>query len=174
MKEKCVKLMTKNDIIHAFFHLPLDDASFGTSSSLANALCLKNCQKAIPEDIYLCSVVGETEAPIQFEQFCTQLTNVLKESIRAFQNNNNPISKVCITSGGGHSTTDIRAAVEQGCDTYITGEYVLYSQLYAKLSGINLLIGSHTNTEVLGVEHMAKRLIENTDIVAMRLPEINY
>ena len=174
MKEKCMQLLNKHNMIHAFFHLPLDDADFGTSSSLAKALNLQNCEKAIPEDIYLCSVIGKTEMPISFEQLSNQLTNILKEPIRAYQNNNNPIHKVCITTGGGNLTTDIKVAVEHECDTYITGEYILYSQLYAKFAGINLFVGSHTNTEILGVEQMVTQLIADTNIEMLRLSEKNY
>jgi len=174
MKEKCKELLNKHNIIHTFVHLPLDDADFGTGSSLANALNLQNCQKAIPEGIYLCSVIGETQTPIAFEHFSKQLTNILQESIRAYQNNNNPVHKVCITTGGGNSTKDIKSAVDYKCDTYVTGEYNLYSQQYAEFAGINLLVGSHTNTEILGVHQMVKLLVADTDIDMIRLHEENY
>ena len=68
----------------------------------------------------------------------------------------------------------MRIAVENGCDTYVTGEYVLYSQQYAQHVGMNLLVGSHTNTEILGVEAMAQRLARGTGLKLVRISEPNY
>ena len=175
MKEKCLLLLKENNIGHAFFHIPLDDADFGTSSSLANALNLKNNYKSIPyEEIYYAGVIGELENPIEFEQLTKDLSTILEEPIKAFKNNNNPVSKICVVTGAGNMSNDIKVAVDDNCDTYITGEYSLYSQQYAKFAGINLLVGSHTNTEILGVSQMVNRLIENTDIEVVKLTEENY
>ena len=174
MKEKCAELLAKHNIIHAWFHLPLDDADFGTSSSIAKALRLANCKKANPAGKYLCSVIGEIESPAAFEDFSKGLSDILQEPLRAYQNNSSPIHIVCITGGAGYSTDDIKVALENGCDTYITGEYTLYAQQYAKLIGINLLVGSHTNTEILGVHELVSRLSADTDIEYVRLAEDNY
>jgi hypothetical protein len=51
---------------------------------------------------------------------------------------------------------------------------VLYSQLYARFAGINLFIGSHTLTELPGVRSLAIRLVDGTDMTAVRLFEKNY
>ena len=56
------------------------------------------------------------------------------------------------------------------CDVYITGEKVLYTIEYAKLAGINLIVGSHTFTEVFGVESLAKKIKDKyKDIEIVRL-----
>jgi len=175
LKEKCNELLIKTNLIHMYFHAPLDDAAFGTSASLANALELKNCSKAIPyEDIYFCAVIGEYENPITFEQLSQQLSSILSEPVRCYENNNKLIHKVCVTTGAGNMTNDMRVAFEQDCDTYITGEYVLYSQQYAKLVGMNLMVGSHTNTEIFGVRSMAELLTKDTKIKLVRIQEPNY
>ena len=45
---------------HAFFHAPLDDADFGTSASLAQALGMKGCKKVMPyREQYYGGVAGE-------------------------------------------------------------------------------------------------------------------
>ncbi|PEN02506.1 SMS protein, partial [Bacillus wiedmannii] len=51
-------------------------------------------------------------------------------------------------------------ALEKGCDTYITGEKTLYTVQHAKFKGINLIVGSHTFTEVFGVESLVRKLQE--------------
>ena len=168
MKDKCKELLSEYNITHAYFHEPLDFAEFGTCASLASALNLKNTKSDY------CPFIGETEKPIEFEQFSNQLADILQEPIRAYKNNNTPIQKVCVVTGGGNLTNDIKVAVDYKCDTYITGEYVLYSQQYAKFTGINLLVGSHTNTEILGVRQMGTRLVTGTDIELIQLHEENY
>ena len=71
-------------------------------------------------------------------------------------------------------TTEMRIAAKQGCDSYVTGEYALYSQQYAEHTGINLFVGSHTNTEILGVKSMAKRLCDGTNMTLVKIGEPNY
>lgn len=61
-------------------------------------------------------------------------------------------------TGAGHSSNFIRLAVEDGCDTYITGEATLYTIQYAQFVGINLLVGSHTFTEIFGVESVVREI----------------
>lgn len=81
---------------------------------------------------------------------------------------------MAVAAGGGNMTNEMRIAVENGCDTYVTGEYALYSQQYAEHSGMNLFVGSHTNTEILGVETMAKLISKHTDIQIVRITEPNF
>jgi Rrf2 family protein len=55
----------------------------------------------------------------------------------------------------------------------VTGEYALYSQQYAGFCGMNLFVGSHTNTEILGVKSMAERLTCGGRIELIRIREPN-
>jgi len=175
LKEKCNTLLKENNIVHAFFHAPLDDADFGTSASLASALCLSNCQKVIPyQEQFLAGRIGEIEQSEPFEKFSSRLAVVLQEPVRQFKNNDKPVKKICVVAGGGNMTGDMKIAVDNGCDTYITGEYVLYSQQYAQLTNMNLLVGSHTNTEILGVQSLGQRLVIDTDLELVRIPEANF
>ena len=57
-------------------------------------------------------------------------------------------------------TDFIKEAVDRGCDVYITGEKSLYTVEYAKFVEIDLLIGSHTATELPGVESFARKVAE--------------
>jgi putative NIF3 family GTP cyclohydrolase 1 type 2 len=174
LKESCNRALKECGITHGFFHAPLDDAEFGTSASLAKALGIRNCRKVMPyAEIYYGGVIGDMPA-IEFSSLSNKLTDILQEEIRCYQNNNKLIQKVAVAAGGGNMTNEMRIAVENGCDTYITGEYVLYSQQYAEHSGMNLFVGSHTNTEILGVESMAKLISKETDIQIVRLAEPNY
>jgi putative NIF3 family GTP cyclohydrolase 1 type 2 len=174
MKDACRAPLLKRCMAHAFFHAPLDDADFGTSASLAAALGLVNTRKIIPyEGIFLAGVMGELPVAEDGQAFARRLSAILQETIRANINDANPVRTVCVTTGAGHMSDDLRTAFEAGCDTYVTGEYGLYSQQYAHFVGMNLMVGSHTNTEILGVESLAKRLAGSTGVEIVRVQESN-
>ena len=174
LKESCNLILEKNGITHAYFHAPLDDAEFGTSASLAKALGMRGLEKVMPyADIYYGGVTGEVE-PVDFNVFSEMLTDILKEQVRCYQNNANPVRKVAVAAGGGNMTTEMRIAAEAGCDTYVTGEYVLYSQQYAQHVGMNLFVGSHTNTEILGVESLVQKIAGDKEIRIIKIDEPNY
>ncbi len=175
LRERCNLLLSRYGITHAFFHAVLDDAGFGTNSSLAALTGLVNCRKIIPycNDCY-CGVIGELPQPLPFGEFASQLSGILHEPVREYQNTPGLVHKICIATGGGNMTNDMKHVVDAGCDTYITGEYVLYSQQYAKLHNMNLLVGSHTNTEVHGVRSMVELLADGTDVEIIRIEEPNY
>jgi putative NIF3 family GTP cyclohydrolase 1 type 2 len=175
LKAECLKLLEQHGIAHAFFHAPLDDADFGTSASLAQAVGLINCRKAVPyEGIYMAGVIGELPEPVPFEWLHESLALALGEPVRAYRNSDRLIRRVCVVTGGGQMTSDMKYAADDGSDAYVTGEYVLYSQLYARHIGMSLFIGSHTNTEILGVRSLVKRLVDGSGMSAVRLPERNY
>lgn len=173
LKEHCNKMLRKAGMTHAFFHAPLDDADFGTSASLAQALGMKGCKKVMPyREQYYGGVAGEI-VPTDFESFAASLSHILQENVRCHRNNDRPVCRIAVAAGGGNMTSDMRAAVELGCDTYVTGEYALYSQQYAGFCGMNLFVGSHTNTEILGVKSMAERLTCGGKIELIRIREPN-
>ena len=124
-------------------------------------------------DIYYGGVTGEVE-PVDFNVFSEMLTDILKEQVRCYQNNANPVRKVAVAAGGGNMTTEMRIAAEAGCDTYVTGEYVLYSQQYAQHVGMNLFVGSHTNTDILGVESLVQKIAGDKEIRIIKIDEPNY
>jgi putative NIF3 family GTP cyclohydrolase 1 type 2 len=174
MKDACRSLLERHGIAHAFFHAPLDDADFGTGASLAAALGLINCRRAVPVGIYTAGVVGELPEALTFMQLTSNLSGVLGEPVRAYRNNGRTVGTVCVTTGGGMMTNDMKWAAEEHCDAYVTGEYMLYSQQYARFTGMDLFIGSHTYTEIFGVKSLVERLIDGTDMTAVRLYEENY
>jgi putative NIF3 family GTP cyclohydrolase 1 type 2 len=135
MKDACRALLEKHGITHAFFHAPLDDADFGTNASLAAALKLQGCRKALPQGVFMAGIIGELGQPADFERFEAELSSVLGEPVRSFKNNDRDIRRVCVATGGGNMTQDLKCAADSGCDAYVTGEYVLYSQQYARFAG---------------------------------------
>lgn len=156
LKEACLERLLEADISHYFNHLPLDDCGFGTNNSLAEKLGLRIVEKSHLEDGFHCGRVTEFGEAVTFEYLVGRLESILEEPVQAWKSRRGPIRRVGLVCGGGGSTPDVREAFEKGCDAYITGERTLYTIEYARFVGMDLIIGSHTFTEVLGVESLAK------------------
>lgn len=62
------------------------------------------------------------------------------------------MKRVGLVCGNGGPTACLKESVENKCDVYITGEHNLYTIQYAKFKGKNLIIRSHTFTEIFGIE----------------------
>jgi putative NIF3 family GTP cyclohydrolase 1 type 2 len=172
MRERCMDLLQPEGISHCFVHAPLDAADFGTSASLAQRLGLRVTGKCLPyREVFLCGRIGEPEQPVELGTMKHRLEETLGEPVRAWRNNDSPAQRACIATGGGHTTDLVKEAVDRGCDVYITGEKVLYTVAYARFARINLLVGSHTGTELPGVETLARTVADDCGIEAVRLPE---
>lgn len=173
LKEKCIALLAKHGISHFFAHAILDDADFGTNVSLVERLGATIVGKSnLYENVFYAGRIGEFAAPIEFSELVQRLETVLEEPVRSWQNNDRLVKRICVATGGGFMTSDVKDAVDKGCDVYITGEKVLYTLQYAEFTGINLIIGSHTFTEVFGVESLCLKIKDAfPDIEIIRLAE---
>ena len=156
MKEKCMDMLEKHGISHYFNHALLDDADFGTNVSLMNKVGAAIVEKSnLYQDTLFAGRIGEFECPVSFSELTAKIESILGEPVKAWQNNHKQIKRLCVVTGGGSMTSDVKEAVDRNCDVYITGEKVLYTVQYAKFAGINLIVGSHTHTEVFGVGYNA-------------------
>lgn len=171
LKEACKEKLLKYNISHYFNHLPLDDCDFGTNNSLIKKLGLEIIERTHEEDKFFCGRIAEFEKEITFNELVEKLENILEESVQSWKFKDGGIKRVGLVCGGGGFTTDLREAVERNCDVYITGEKVLYTIEYAKFAGINLIVGSHTFTEVFGVESLAMKIkdkYKNIEVVRLK------
>lgn len=171
LKEACKEKLLKYNISHYFNHLPLDDCDFGTNNSLIKKLGLEIIERTHEEDKFFCGRIAEFEKEITFNELVEKLENILEEPVQSWKFKDGRIKRVGLVCGGGGFTTDLREAVERNCDVYITGEKVLYTIEYAKFAGINLIVGSHTFTEVFGVESLAMKIkdkYKNIEVVRLK------
>ena len=169
LREECEKLLKEYEISHYFNHLPLDDSEFGTNSSLAKELGLIEMKKAFDEEGYKCGVIAEYQDIKTFEEIVNSIENVLGEKVQSWKFNENNIKRVGILCGAGFSTSNLKEAVDEKCDLYLTGEKVLYTVEYAKLHNINLIVGSHTFTELFGVKSMAELVLNRFNDIELVL-----
>jgi putative NIF3 family GTP cyclohydrolase 1 type 2 len=68
--------------------------------------------------------------------------------------------RVALATGGAGLTRHLEAAAARGCDTYMTGEGGMYTKLYAREAGVNLVFGTHYATEKHGVRAWAARVAD--------------
>lgn len=173
MKEECHSLLKRYGINHYFIHAPLDYADFGTCHSLFKALGInKIIRQSTEHDNRSIPGIGELEDPLTFEELVDKVRLVLDEDVKSWKNLDNRIKRVGIITGAGNSNLSIRDALHAGCDVYITGEKTLYTIQYAKFAGINLIVGSHTFTEIFGVRALCDLLKEKFgDLEILQLQE---
>lgn len=168
LKEACMERLTEYGMAHYYNHLPLDDSAFGTNESLLKALGIKSIKESHVEDGFYCGRIAEVETEISLKDLVAQLENVLGEPVKAWQFNDRMIKRIGLVCGGGGLSPEVRTTNENECDVYITGEKVLYTIEYAEYLGLNLIIGSHTFTEIFGVESLVdlvKKRFDNLEVV---------
>ena len=165
LKEDSLRILKQNNITHFYIHLPLDDAEFGNNTSILKKLGFKVIDKFSNDGGMYCGRIGEIDEPIEFEKLVNRIEMLLEEPMRKWKNNERLIKKIGVITGAGFSAIDIKDAVELGCDAYFTGEKILYTVQYAQYSKINLIVGSHTFTEIFGLESLAKMINEKYPLV---------
>lgn len=60
--------------------------------------------------------------------------------------------------------------MHNNCDVYIAGEKTLYTVQYARFINMNIIIGSHTFTEIFGIRSFAQKLqdkFKNLEIIQL-------
>ena len=151
-------------ISHAFVHLPLDAAPFGTVAALAELLELEILGDFAQYEGLPCGRVCEAAQGESLDVLASRMLNATKGGVRVWRFGPETPQRIGITTGGGSLTDILREAAGLQCDTYITGEANLYTVQYARHVGLNLLIGTHTHTEFPGVESLVGKLQVTTGL----------
>lgn len=162
MRDECLEELKRHEISHFFIHLPLDFVEFGTCTSLFEQIEIDEItQYSNFENDKEYPGLGIFHTALSFSELKSRLESKLDEPVRAWQNHDRPVKKVAILTGAGNNSAYIKFAKENDCDAFITGERTLYSVQYAKFAGVNLYVGSHTYTEIFGVESFGKKVKES-------------
>ncbi|HDR7590466.1 SMS protein [Bacillus mycoides] len=160
MEEACIEKLKEYEMNHFWIHLPLDFVKFGTCTSLFNEIGIDTILEYSTYEEEELPGIGEYKEAIPFSNLVEKLEERMEEKVKSWKNHDRPVKRIAILTGAGNNTNLIERALEKGCDTYITGEKTLYTVQHAKFKGINLIVGSHTFTEVFGVESLARKLKE--------------
>ncbi|ERJ13272.1 Nif3-like dinuclear metal center hexameric protein [Haloplasma contractile] len=175
LKEACNEKLAQYGISHYYNHLPLDDCNFGTNDSLLKKINLENSKRTHEWEGLYFGRIAEYDEEINLDELVNNIENLLGEPVRSWRFNDKKIKRVGLVCGNGAPTACLKEANQFDCDVYITGECNLYTIQYAQFKGINLIIGSHTFTEIFGVESLALKLNETIkELEVVRLNEKHY
>ncbi|WP_144508779.1 Nif3-like dinuclear metal center hexameric protein [Bacillus mycoides] len=165
MEEACIGKLKEYEMNHFWIHLPLDFVKFGTCTSLFNEVEIHTILEYSTYEEEELPGIGEYKEAIPFSNLVEKLEERMEEKVKSWKNHDRPVKRIAILTGAGNNTNLIERALEKGCDTYITGEKTLYTVQHAKFKRINLIVGSHTFTEVFGVESLARKLKERDNSI---------
>jgi dinuclear metal center YbgI/SA1388 family protein len=151
---KVIKLIA-NGISVMSFHTRLDAVSGGVNDMLASLLDIRNAEPFGEGDETL-GRVGELERPMDIKAFAEKLKSVLRAPTVSYTDSGRPVFRVAVLGGSG--SDDIKAALEAGADTYVSGELKYHDMTDSAEMGINLLAAGHFYTEN-PVCHVLKEVI---------------
>ncbi|MBQ8606299.1 MAG: Nif3-like dinuclear metal center hexameric protein [Clostridia bacterium] len=137
-------------------HTPLDMARGGVNDCLARACGLENVRDFMLDGKPLGRIgeIDETDAR-SFADFIKG--TLMADSCACIIKSN--VNRVCVVSGSGGSA--LRAAVEAGCDTLVTGEAKHDMLLLADSLPINLFVLGHFETENIVLDFLKEKLSDS-------------
>lgn len=157
-----VKLLLENEINLFAYHLPLDaHQQVGNNAEIARILGLNNIQ---PFGEYNGQYVGfKGELPgIEANAFFKLVKEKINPNLISFPFGPDKIYKVGIISGGAQK--DVKQAVEEELDLFLTGEASEHILNYVKEEKIHFISAGHYATERFGVLALGKHLEKQFDV----------
>lgn len=85
--------------------------------------------------------------------------------------NGETCERVGIVTGAGGMTGWLDEARATGCDTYLTGEGSMFTRLFAREVGINLILAGHVATEAPGIHALRLRTASHFELPGVALAE---
>ena len=141
---------------------------FGTPDALARAVRVAVQGPFKPDGELEFGVHGLTTC--HFPEFVTRVASQLGTEPRRWKNNES-FGHVALVPGWGGRPEWMARAQEAGCDTFLTGEAIMFGLLFAKEAGINLVLAGHAATEVPGVMALGSRIARDLKLDVTFIPE---
>lgn len=151
-------------------HDCLDRArEIGMADALARAVrAAIQAPFALPEGGEEIGVHGVTTG--HFAEFVVRVGNQLGAEPRAWKNTAS-FGRVAIVPGYGGRPPWMAAAQALGCDTYLTGEALMFGKLFAREAGLNLVEAGHYATETPGMMALSARIARDLHLDVTFIPE---
>jgi putative NIF3 family GTP cyclohydrolase 1 type 2 len=92
-----------------------------------------------------------------FEQLIQTASQQLGVQVEAHQHAKTA-ERIAIITGGAPWTSWMDEARRLGADTYVTGEGSMYTRMFARETGMNLIFGTHHATEAPGIKALGERI----------------
>jgi putative NIF3 family GTP cyclohydrolase 1 type 2 len=105
-----------------------------------------------------------------FGSFIHLVSQVLGVQVEAHQHAKT-FGRVAIVPGAGGETSWLDEARRAGADTYLTGEGSMYTRMFARETGMNLIFGTHHATEAPGIKALGERIAAETQLPWEFIPD---
>lgn len=105
-----------------------------------------------------CGRVGTLKQPVAFSAFLEQCKNCLHVPVLRYVSAGKPVFRLAVMGGSGAGS--LEAAVEKGCDTYVTADIKYHQFQHAVELGINLIDADHFYTENPVIPELSRQLAE--------------
>lgn len=132
-----------NGVAAICMHTNLDVAKGGVNDCLAETLKLID-PGPLGDPEGLCRM-GRLESPMALQDFAAFVCKALGSNGVRFADAGKPVCRVAV--GGGACEDYEQAAIDAGCDTFVTSDLAYHTFLDAKGRGINLIDAGHFPTE---------------------------
>jgi putative NIF3 family GTP cyclohydrolase 1 type 2 len=103
-------------------------------------------------------------------EFVTRVGNQLGTGVRTWKNTPS-FGHVAVVPGYGARPEWLARAQALGCDTYLSGEGLMFAILFAREAGINLVLAGHYATETPGIMALGARLARDLKLDITFIPE---
>lgn len=141
---------------------------FGTADALARAVRIAIQAPFKPNNEGEFGVHGMTVGSLS--EFVTRVGNQLGTSVRTWKNNDS-FGHVAVVAGHGARPEWMARAQARGCDTFLSGEGLMFAILFAREAGINLVLAGHYATETPGMMALGARLARDLKLDITFIPE---
>ena len=140
----------------------------GTADALARGVRVAIQGPFKPDGEHEFGVQGVTTG--RFAEFAARVGNQLGMKPRAWKHTDS-FGHIAIVAGWGGRPEWMARAQTLGCDTFLTGEAILFGMLFAKEAGLNLVLAGHYATETPGVMALSARIARDLKLDVTFIPE---
>ena len=150
-----IRLLLENDLAVYSAHLPLDlHPELGNNAQLCAAIGLKRLRPFFCEQDQCLGL--QTNVSIARSELVVRLQRATGAKPLLIPGGPVLCRRIGVVTGGAGK--ELRKAVAEGVDTFITGEGPHWTYALAEELGLNVLYGGHYATEMFGVKALANHL----------------
>ena len=154
-KYELLRLLVENNLAVYSSHLPLDaHPRLGNNAQLCAALGLKNLR---PYFVTHGQPIGfQSRTKVPRTELAAKLARATGAKPRIIPGGGEICQRIGVVTGGAGG--DLKLAVDEGVDTFITGEGPHWTFALAEELELNVFYGGHYATETFGVKALAAEL----------------
>jgi dinuclear metal center YbgI/SA1388 family protein len=154
-KYELLRLLVENNLAVYSSHLPLDaHPRLGNNAQLCAVLGLKNLR---PFFVTHGQPIGfQSRTKTSRAELAAKLARATGAKPRIIPGGGEICQRIGVVTGGAGD--GLKLAVDEGVDTFITGEGPHWTYALAEELGVNVLYGGHYATETFGVKALASHL----------------